>query len=84
MAGKAKLRDNRERIVVESPTESQRPEKTEQEASKPQTMQAVVRVEEDFNFVHFYLACGHLITVNKNDLRNKHPEQMECWACLQG
>jgi hypothetical protein len=90
MAGKVKPGGIRKRHmdVPTRETGSQQLEKNEPVTSNhsatPETMQAVVRVAEELHFVHFYLACGHMITVNKHDARNKHPELMECWACSQG
>jgi len=45
-------------------------------------MREVVRLEEESGFVHFYLACGHLITIGKGNLKSQ-PAQMECWACAK-
>lgn len=44
-------------------------------------VQAVTRVAEETSFVHFYLACGHLVTIKKGDLPDKQPQKLECWAC---
>jgi hypothetical protein len=33
--------------------------------------------------VHFYLACGHLITMEKGELKGASPAQMKCWACVR-
>lgn len=49
--------------------------------SNPNVVQAVVRVVEEATFTHFYLSCGHLITVQKGELKGERPKQMECWAC---
>ena len=43
--------------------------------------QRVVRLVSETTFVHFYLACGHLITVSKSGLEGAWPREMECWAC---
>jgi hypothetical protein len=51
--------------------------------SNPKVVRTVVRVVEDGAFVHFYLACGHLITVRKDELKGALPRQMKCWACAQ-
>jgi len=40
-----------------------------------------VRTVKEGTFIHFYLACGHLITVQKDDLTGDLPTKMECWAC---
>ncbi len=33
--------------------------------------------------MHFYLDCGHLITVLKEDLSDASPPVIEGWACEQ-
>jgi hypothetical protein len=87
MPRKAEPGGHRKRIVVAAmrETENQQPKREAREESKPgstsATMRAVVRVAEEPSFLHFYLACGHLVTVKKGDLRNKQPQEMECWAC---
>jgi len=35
------------------------------------TVQAVIHVAEETSFVHFYLACGHLITIKKGEMPGK-------------
>jgi len=52
-------------------------------SSKPKALQTVVRVVTENSFVHFYLSCGHLITMEKGELKGPLPAQMSCWACLQ-
>jgi len=52
-------------------------------ASKPKVVQAVVRAVTEGAFVHFYLACGHLITIEKGELKGPSPAQMRCWACVR-
>jgi len=47
----------------------------------PQIMQKIVRTVQQSFFVHCYLACGHLITVHKIDLKEPFPASIECWAC---
>ena len=62
----------------------QRPGERHEESepdSNPKFEQAVVRVVGEGNLVHFYLACGHVITIEKRDLKGERPKQMECWAC---
>jgi hypothetical protein len=75
-------------VVAKPDPKKQRPnerDRVEPEAiPRSAPMQAVVRVTEDVNFAHFHLACGHLVTVSKHDLRNKSPVQMNCWACSLG
>lgn len=44
-------------------------------------VRAVVRTVSEGALVHVYLACGHLITVQRGDLKNAAPTEMECWAC---
>lgn len=50
-------------------------------ALNPKIVQAVVRVVTEEPLIHFYLACGHLITVQKDDLKVDLPTKMVCWAC---
>lgn len=39
-------------------------------------------IVRDVPFVHFYLACGHLITMTDDELQGKEwPSAIECWAC---
>jgi len=52
-------------------------------SSKPKVVQPVVRVVTENSFVHFYLACGHLITIEKGELKGPLPAQIRCWACVQ-
>ena len=55
------------------------------EESKPDSnlkiVRAVVRTMSEGTLIHFYLACGHLITVQKDDLKGDLPANMACWAC---
>ena len=51
--------------------------------SNPKMMRKVVRVATDGILVHFYLACGHLITERKSDWLGKSPSEIECWACAE-
>lgn len=51
--------------------------------SKATVVQAVLHTVTEGSFVHFSLACGHLITVEKGDLKGPLPTQMKCWACVQ-
>jgi hypothetical protein len=83
MADKAKPEGNRKRSI-DLPMREMGSQEVSKPSSSPGTIQAVVRVVEEFHFAHFYLACGHLITVNKHELRDKHPQQMECPACAKG
>jgi hypothetical protein len=49
--------------------------------SDPNHMQPVLRSVTDELFVHFYLACGHLITIPKGEITGTLPRTIECWAC---
>jgi hypothetical protein len=49
--------------------------------SDPTHPQPILRTVDDGVFVHFYLACGHLITVAKNNVGERLPRNLECWAC---
>jgi hypothetical protein len=42
-------------------------------------IRAVERIERDDAFVHCYLACGHMLTLNEGEV--SAPSSMECWAC---
>jgi hypothetical protein len=44
-------------------------------------MQPVVRRVEEGIWAHFHLACGHLLTINKSDLKESSLPSIECWAC---
>lgn len=87
MPGKPKrgVSGKRTVVIAMSEKEDDRLEKTDPRASKPAsttlTMQAIIRVAEESSFVHFYLACGHLVTVKRSDGSNKQSKEMECWAC---
>jgi hypothetical protein len=52
-------------------------------APKPKIVQTIVRSVLEGTFIHFYLACGHLITAHKEDFKGKLPSVLECWACEQ-
>jgi hypothetical protein len=53
--------------------------------SKPdkKIMQPIVRtVREGMFLAHYYLACGHMITISKEDPEESaSPSSIECWAC---
>jgi hypothetical protein len=68
MAGKAKPEGNRKRSI-DLPLRETGGQQVSKPGSSPETIRAFVRVVEEFHFVHFYLACGHLTTINKHDLR---------------
>jgi hypothetical protein len=44
-------------------------------------IQLVLRSVSESAFVHFYLACGHLITIARGDLGTELPSVLDCWAC---
>jgi len=50
-------------------------------AAKQKIMRRVVRTVGLSPFVHFYLACGHMITMREEDLEENSPSSIECWAC---
>ncbi len=43
-------------------------------------MQKVVRSVRDGILVHCYLACGHMLTMHQEDLKESG-HSIECWAC---
>jgi hypothetical protein len=44
-------------------------------------MQPVLRSVTESSWVHFYLPCGHLITMPKADIGETMPREIDCWAC---
>lgn len=53
-------------------------------AAEPRFMQRIRRTVHQYPLVHCYLACGHLITVNSEDInKSPSPSSMECWACKE-
>ena len=44
-------------------------------------MQLVVRTVRESVFLHFYLVCGHMITMTNEDIEETAPISIECWAC---
>ena len=50
-------------------------------AAEPKFMQRVVRTVRESPFVHFYLACGHMITLHQENPPERPPSSIECWAC---
>jgi hypothetical protein len=44
-------------------------------------IQLVLRSISESAFIHFYLACGHLVTVARGDLGTELPSVLDCWAC---
>ena len=49
--------------------------------AKSKIMQLVVRTVREGVFVHFYLVCGHMITMTNDDIKETSPISIECWAC---
>ena len=49
--------------------------------AKSKIMQLVVRTVRESVFVHFYLVCGHMITMTNDDIKETSPISIECWAC---
>jgi hypothetical protein len=49
-------------------------------AAEPKIMRQVVRTARESQFIHFYLACGHMITLQENPTE-KAASSIECWAC---
>jgi hypothetical protein len=47
-------------------------------AAEGKITQAVERIVRDGAFVHCYLACGHMLTVQCSEA--SAPSSMECWA----
>jgi hypothetical protein len=50
-------------------------------AGKSKIMQLVVRTVRESIFVHFYLVCGHMITMINEEIKETSPIVIECWAC---
>ena len=50
-------------------------------AAEQEFMQPVIRTVRESSFVHCYLACGHMITMHKEDLDESSPSSIKCWAC---
>jgi hypothetical protein len=50
-------------------------------AAKQKDVQPVLHTVRGGSFVHCYLACGHMITLRKGDLKEPSLSSMECWAC---
>jgi hypothetical protein len=44
-------------------------------------MRLVVRMVREEPFVHCYLACGHMLTIHSDELKEPFPSSIECWAC---
>jgi hypothetical protein len=51
-------------------------------AAEPKIMRRVVRVVRESIWVHCYLSCEHVITVQQQNLKESSPHPLiECWAC---
>ena len=50
-------------------------------AVEQEFMQPVRHMVREGSFVHCYLACGHMITMHKEDLKESSPPAIKCWAC---
>jgi len=50
-------------------------------AAEPKIMRRVVRMVQESPLVHFYLACGHMITLLQENPTEKLASSIECWAC---
>ncbi len=50
-------------------------------AAGQETVQPITRTVREGSFVHCYLACGHMITLHREDLKEASPSSMGCWAC---
>jgi hypothetical protein len=49
--------------------------------AETRVMQPVLRMVQERFFVHCYLACGHMVTMRKEQLAESFPFSIECWAC---
>lgn len=88
MTNKPQPRGRRKRIFEPAAPEVARQQlvkdrKESKPHSNPKVVQAVVNVVTEEPLVHFYLACGHLLTIAKRDLKGAQPKEMECWACAR-
>jgi hypothetical protein len=52
-------------------------------AAERKIMRSVVRTERQSPFfVHYYLACGHMVTMRNEDLaKSSSPFSLDCWVC---
>ena len=50
-------------------------------AGEQKIMRRVVRTVEEGMLLHFYLSCGHIITMHKADIKKSPAPTIECWAC---
>ena len=51
--------------------------------SLPKVAQPVVRSVSQLTVIHFYLACGHMVTFHRSDFPNTLPSVIDCWACAE-
>jgi len=65
------------------PSKKRESDKKNNLAAEQEIMQPVVRrVRVSTFFVHCYLACGHMVTMREEDLKEKSSRSsIECWAC---
>ena len=50
--------------------------------AEQEIMRRVVRMFRESPFVHFYLACRHMITLHQENPAEEKPDSsIECWAC---
>lgn len=52
-------------------------------SSEQEFMQPVRHMVREGSFVHCYLACGHMITMHKEDLKESSLSSIKCWACAE-
>ena len=51
-------------------------------AAEQEIMRRVVCTVRESIWLHCYLACGHMITLRREDLeKSLSPSPIECWAC---
>jgi hypothetical protein len=50
-------------------------------AAEPIVTRPVVRTAEEGTLLHCYLACGHMLTFHRDDLKEPSPPSIKCWAC---
>ncbi len=64
------------------PSKKRESEKKNNLAAEQKIMQPVVRTVRESTWVRCYLACGHMITVRQEDLKEpSSSSRIECWAC---
>ena len=50
-------------------------------AAEPKIKPSVIHIVREGSFVHCHLACGHMITMHPEDLKESSTSAIECWAC---